>query len=336
MKSCINPISRKGIFLFVLCATSFTLFGQAYPRIEARFTNPAFDQETRNYTLDVELTSKDSPELLFGMNLRFFYDASLLEYVNTDQFAQGYGFLGTPPSPAIGNSQSGSGLFSFSQAAGYINGGVQIMDERFPLQIPTSTWVKAFRVVFYVPITVYNPEQFCPSVIFDLEADVSQGGFLPGSAGLVITVAETNRSTRFESAPTTSSAVPFNWNYDGTSGLPHGFIAPAECMSIAELVATEEQDKTDAKGYALFQNQPNPFNERTFIEFVLPYAQHATITFYDVDGSVKEEVKGFYESGRNKIELKQKVWMKETTHVYYRLQTDKYTSKSMSMSLIRA
>jgi len=131
MKSGINLISLKSIFLLTLCTVTFTLFGQSLPRIEARFSNPAFDHETRNYTLDVELNSKDSPELLFGMNLRFFYDASLLEYVKIDQFQQGYGFLGQAPVPTIGNPQSGAGLFSFNQAAGYINGGVQLLDDRF-------------------------------------------------------------------------------------------------------------------------------------------------------------------------------------------------------------
>jgi hypothetical protein len=336
MKSGKNPITLKGIVVLILCVASFSVFGQALPRIEARFANPQYDRETRTYFLDVELNAKTSPEMLFGMNLRFFYDASVMEFQKVDDFHQGYGLLGNAPVPAVGNEQSGQQLFGFNHAAAYVNGGVQLLDERFPLQISTTTWVKAFRLSFKVPVITLDPEHFCPSVIWDLEATEGAGGFLPGSAGLVITVAETNRATRYVSAPTIPSAVPFNWEYSAESGLPYGKVVSTECITIGDLTSTEEQDKTDAKGYALFQNQPNPFDGRTIIEFILPYAQHATLVLYDVDGKVKEEIEGDYETGRNQIELKQKSWMVESNVIYYRLHTDKYTSKTMTMSLVRA
>lgn len=336
MKSGKNPITVQGIIMLLLCVASFSVFGQALPRIEARFANPQFDRATRTYFLDVELNAKTSPEILFGMNLRFFYDASVMEFQKVDDFHQGYGILGAAPVAAVGNEQSGQQLFGFNHAAAYVNGGVQLLDERFPLQLTTTSWVKAFRLSFKVPMITLDPEHFCPSVIWDLEATEGAGGFLPGSAGLVITVAETNRATRYVSAPTVPSAVPFNWEYNAESGLPYGSVVSGECISIAELVATEEQDKTDAKGYALFQNQPNPFDGRTIIEFILPYAQHAKLVLYDVDGKVKEEIEGDYETGRNQIELKQKSWMVESNVIYYRLHTDKYTSKTMTMSLVRA
>jgi hypothetical protein len=336
MNSTINPISRKGSILFILFVAATTLFGQALPRIEARFANPRFDSQSRTYFLDVELSSKDGPEMLFGMNLRFFYDASLMEFQKVDDFHQGYGILGNAPKPIVGNAQSGNQLFAFSHAAAYINGAVQLLDDRFPMQIPSNGWVKAFRVSFKVPVTALHNQQFCPSVIWDLEAAQGAGGFLPGSAGLVITVVETNRASRFASEPAEASAVQFNWAYSTEGGLPHGKTISGDCIPLGPLVSTQEQDKTNAIGYAVSQNQPNPFETRTRIDFVLPYAQHATIVLFDVDGNIKETIEGEYQSGKNQIELNQKPWMVETSVIYYRLQTEKYTSKTFTMSLIRA
>ena len=335
MKSGTRTNTIKGMILLLLCVASSVVFGQAVSRVEARFANPRYDRDTRTYFLDVELNSKNSPEILFGMNLRFFYDASAMEFQKVDEFQKGYGILGNAPTPSVGNLQSGQQLFGFNHAAAYVNGGVQLLDERFPLQIPTTSWVKAFRLCFKVPAITLNKEHFCPSVIWDIEAKEGAGGFLPGSAGLVITVTENNRATRYVSSPTIPSATPFNWQYSVGDGLPFGTIVPGDCISIGDLVSTEEQDKSDAQSYTLFQNQPNPFDVSTIIRFSLPTAQHAKLVLFDVDGKVKEEIEGYYEAGMNQVELKRKSWMVESNVIYYRLQTDKHTSKSMTMSLVR-
>ena len=336
MKTRINPISVRCIAFLFFCASTIALTGQALPQIQARFANPSFDKETREYFVDVELNSKNSQENLFGMNLRFFYDPSYMEFQNVDQFQQGYGILGEVPKPFVGNANSGVQFFNFSHSLAYINGAVQLLDERFPLAITTTGWVKAFRLTFKVPVTVPNEDQFCPSVIWDLEANNSNGGFLPGSDGLVITVTENQRSTRFVSKPTIPFGTPFNWAYNSSPTMPFGDIVKNECISIAELTALEDFAKTDADGYALYQNEPNPFDGKTRIKFVLPYAQEASLIFYDVDGSIKEELKGFYEAGKNQVEIQQKAWMVESNVIYYRLKTDKYTSKTRTMTLVRA
>ncbi len=336
MKSTFNPKTFKGLFLLILCVTTVSLFGQSLPRIEARFSNPSYDRQSRTYFLDVELNSKDAPEILFGMNLRFFYDASLMQFQKVDQFHQGYGILGAQPKPTVGNNQSGAQLFGFSHGAAYINGAVQLQDERSPLQIPTNAWVKAFRVSFKVPVTILNKATFCPSVIWDLEANAGAGGFLPGSAGLVITIAETNRATRYVSGPTTTSAVQFNWAYATPGSLPHGKVVSSNCIPIGDVVYTDGQEKIDPTGYSLFQNQPNPFYETTRIDFILPSAQHGTIYLFDVDGDVKDVIEGDFVSGRNQVVLKQKPWMTETSVIYYQLKTGNFTSKTFTMSLVRA
>ena len=118
--------------------------------------------------------------------------------------------------------------------------------------------------------------------------------------------------------------------------MPHGKIVSTDCISIGDVVYTEDLDKTEPTGFKLFQNQPNPFAETTRIDFMLPAAQHGTLYFFDVDGVVKETIEGDFVRGRNQVELKQKAWMTETSVIYYKLQTDKFTSKTFSMSLVRA
>lgn len=326
----------KGAVLLFLMVSATIVFGQTLPRIEARFSNPRFERETRQYYLDVELRSKTAPELLFGMNVRFFYDASLMQFQKVDQLGQGYGILGSAPKAIVGTEQSGTQLFSFRQAAAYINGAVQLFDERYAMTIPVDGWAKVFRVSFKVPATAFNTAQFCPSVIWDLEATEGEGGFLPGSAGLVITVAETNRATRYVSAPTITSAVPFNWAYDQEAGMPYGEVVSETCVPLGILSTTEEQDKTEAKGITVFQNQPNPFDSKTRIEFTLPSAQHVTLILFDVDGAIKETVEGDFERGRNQFELQQKPWMNETSVIYYRVETNNFISKTFIMSMVRA
>lgn len=336
MKSALNQISLKNIVLAVLCITSLPLFGQTMPQIDIQFSNPTYDRASRTYTVDVELISMTEPEMLFAMNLRFFYDATLLQYKSIEQFHQGYGFLGEAPEAIVGTENSGSQLFNFDQAAGYINGTVILVSEPHPLHILTNTWTKAFSITFEVPVTTLDKENFCPSIIWDKEVDPVNGGFLPGSEGILISVVERDRASRFESVIAKTKGYPFNWEYHAESGMPHGNIVSVECISVEETTATEDPDKTHADGYELFQNTPNPFEGLTTIEFILPGAQNATMVFYDVDGVIKETIEGHYEKGRNHIVLKKKSWMIESGVIYYRLQTDKYTSRTISMTLIRA
>ena len=54
---------------------------------------------------------------------------------------------------------------------------------------------------------------------------------------------------------------------------------------------------TDSKGFALLQNQPNPFGDQTTIRFQLPAASEATLTIFDGKGRQVFKQTGFYEKG---------------------------------------
>jgi hypothetical protein len=56
-------------------------------------------------------------------------------------------------------------------------------------------------------------------------------------------------------------------------------------------------------GFALFQNQPNPFDKETIIQFHLPQAQSATLTVYDVTGKIVKCIQNEYEKGDNQIKI---------------------------------
>lgn len=336
MKTVFNQISLKNIALIVLSITSLSLFGQTVPQIDIQFANPSYDRVTRTYAVDVELKSMTEPEMLFGMNLRFFYDAARFQYKGIDQFHAGYGFLGEAPKAIVGAQSSGTALFDFENAAGYINGTVILVNESNPLHIMTNAWTKVFRVTFKVPVMTYDKASFCPSIIWDKEIDPANGGFLPGSEGVLISVIERDRASRIESIVATTKGSPFNWEYHAGGGAPYGKKVSTNCVPVEKSNLTENPEKTKVEGFELFQNTPNPFEGETTIAFTLPSAQNATLVLFDIDGAVKESIKGKYQQGMNKVVLKKKEWMVESGVIYYRLQTDAYTSQTIAMTLVRA
>ncbi|MGB4958475.1 MAG: T9SS type A sorting domain-containing protein [Saprospiraceae bacterium] len=59
----------------------------------------------------------------------------------------------------------------------------------------------------------------------------------------------------------------------------------------------------DKAGFELYQNEPNPFNERTNISFHLPEAGNATLKVFDVTGKVLYKNTGSFGKGQNSFTL---------------------------------
>ncbi len=320
--------------LFMVCAfisTSSLLSGQNMAQINVRFSNPHFDENTRKYFLDVELNSKNSKEFLFGMNVRFFYDATKLEFLGFDQFSSAYGTVGSAPRSTAASGQAGVQMFNLKESTVFVNGAIQLTDENTPLQIVPEKWTKVFRVSFKVPIILLEKSDFCPSVIWDAKGDMGRGGFLMGDDGLVITVLEDDPSTPEISAPTHVTGTFFNWEQSTTDGMPFGKPVPTYCVTIGETTSTQDINE---KGFALFQNEPNPFNRGTAIQFILPTAQHASFKFYDVTGKQLDEINGDYKEGRNILNLDKQPWMIDSKVIFYRMETDGFKSNTLKMVLI--
>ncbi len=232
---------KKTIYtLFVLIfALGYQAMAQL-PVVTVRFANPQFDCDTETYCLDVEFLS-DSPDVqVFGMNVRFFFDDDILEFLSMGEFAGGYGPVSpSPPSISIGSQNSGSTLFSMEGAAVFLNGAIQLVNQNAgPVYLSDTEWTKLFNICFKVkdPASLNNPE-FCPSVVWDLEEDPQNGGFLTGSNGVVITVVA---PSPLDSSPTTENVVHHNWSYSSTAGFPFGFGVQTNCISTVCEVLTPD------------------------------------------------------------------------------------------------
>ena len=285
------------VWAFVLIAR---LSAQAVPEVKLRFADPAFDPGTRTYTLDIQMTSKAGPEIFFGMNMRFFYDATRLEFRGLDAFAEGHGIAGDLRH-AVGTARSGVDLLGLTREAGFVNTAVEARDERYPMTLVPGVWTRLCRVVFTVPAWIQD-ETFCPSLIWDKQPFAELGG-ISGSDGVVVTLRAQDRGTRAESIRTVVESAPFNWRYHRTAGLPYGEPTADQCLSLEQPTSVTGPDRTEAEGYVLWQNKPNPFDGETVIEFILPAAQRASFSFYAADGTRLYIVEADYPAGRNTVTL---------------------------------
>jgi len=73
-------------------------------------------------------------------------------------------------------------------------------------------------------------------------------------------------------------------------------------------------------GFELYQNQPNPFVNRTFVGFFLPEAAEATLSVFDETGRVVYQQKGQFAKGENTIAL-DRALINTTGMLYYKLET---------------
>ena len=202
------------------------------PVITVRLSNPQFSCATMNYVVDVEFQSNTSGQELFGMNVRFYYDDVVLEWVNFTNFVAGSGYGVAPPNPPImGYSETlGPAYFNFGGGSDYIGGAIQLNNESAPpVIISTSGWTKIFSITFHVDDPNANVNNFCPSIVWDLKANPANGGFL-GGEGVLMTVANPNGG----SLPSSEQVVQYNWVYTGNGNTPpFGQPSQITCSSIA-------------------------------------------------------------------------------------------------------
>jgi hypothetical protein len=77
--------------------------------------------------------------------------------------------------------------------------------------------------------------------------------------------------------------------------------------------------------FALFQNEPNPFDNVTTISFQLAEAGAATLTVFDVTGKTVSILRGDYAKGLNSINVT-KADLKATGVLYYQLESGAFTA----------
>lgn len=223
--------SQKFLFplFLILILSGFIATAQPpqIPVVSVRFANPSFDCPTATYCVDVEFKSDIDNQEVYGMNVRFFYDDAILEFLSMGDFAPGYTSLGFPQ---IMTGGPGSGTdYGLSGPLEWVNGTLQLVSYDTIIYLSTTKWTKLFNVCFHVddPNSI-KIQNFCPSIIWDLQANTSLGGFLPGDNGVVITVVDPTGEQ--DSAPTTENVIQFNWQYGGTGGTI-GSRVSTDCIS---------------------------------------------------------------------------------------------------------
>lgn len=198
------------------------------PNITVRLANPTFNCTTQEYCVDVQFQSDIANKELFGMNVRFFYDDVVLELINFRDYQGGYGPVAPNPPTITYSATGGPALFNFGGGSDYVNGAIQKTNASAPpIYISTTSWTKLYQICFSVDDPNANVNNFCPAIVWDLEADPANGGFPPGSAGVVMTVVNGSNS-----APAFEHVEQYNWEYSGNGTPPYGMPVPITCSSI--------------------------------------------------------------------------------------------------------
>jgi hypothetical protein len=214
---------KKKIFLPLLFSlvllSGFQATAQpALPEVSVRFANPQYDCDSQKYCLDVEFLANTQNQWLFGINVRFFYDDNVLEYLYMGDFQAGYDSPSLPQIETYSDPES-IAFFGFGGPVEWFNGYVQLEDSIPTFLSTTDTaWTKLFNVCFHVddPNSI-GISSFCPSIVWDLQEDPPEngigGGYNEGDDGVAITVVTTYPN----SAPTTEIVEQFNWMYAATN-----------------------------------------------------------------------------------------------------------------------
>lgn len=210
--------SQKFLFplLLILILSGFIATAQTQiPVVSVRFANPHYECPTGPYCVDVEFMSDIEGQQVYGMNVRFFYDDDILEFLSMGDYMTGYT---SPDPPQIMTGQPGSGApYGITGPLEWFNGTFQLVSFDTAVYLSTTQWTKLFNVCFQIddPNSI-GIDLFCPSIIWDLQENPDLGGYLPGDDGVVITVVDPTFLQ--DSSPTTENVVQFNWQYGGAGG----------------------------------------------------------------------------------------------------------------------
>ena len=222
----------KMILSFGICIlflSTYTSVISQVPLITVRLANPVYDGSGQ-YCLDVEFRSNLPNQQLFGMNVRFFYPDQMLEFVGFSDFQGGYLPVFPDPPDIITSGPAGPALFNFIGAAEFVNGAIQLVNQNSAITLDTANWTKIFKICFQVDDPGLNEESFCPPIVWDLEQNPADGGYLSGDDGVVITVVDPDPT--IESTAAFRNVVQFNWMYTGSGSPPYGVPTSDHCISI--------------------------------------------------------------------------------------------------------
>src|SRR5690606_9982934 len=114
-----------------------------------------------------------------------------------------------------------------------------------------------------------------------------------------------------------------------------GDIAQAEAYTFDQETVypvLETRDVQTGQGFALYQNEPNPWSGSTLIRFELPEAGKARLTLFDLTGSIVLVVEREFSAGENTIEITEGD-VPATGILYYRLESGSYAAAKKMLRL---
>jgi hypothetical protein len=133
----------------------------------------------------------------------------------------------------------------------------------------------------------------------------------------------------------TSSDVLFTLNFEAVSaGQLSNMLTLNSKVTEAEAYNTSSDIKDlkltfrgseDGAAFALYQNEPNPFEDVTMIGYDLPVATDVTLSIFDITGKVILTVEQKSVKGYNTIQVSSKD-IPSVGVLYYRLDADEYTA----------
>ena len=82
----------------------------------------------------------------------------------------------------------------------------------------------------------------------------------------------------------------------------------------------------------LYQNQPNPFSEKTTIDFELSEAGQVSLSVYDLAGKQVFQNNAFYNKGRHSVQLDKQLSFSSGV-MYYKLETGTFSETRKMVKL---
>jgi len=285
--------------LFLVVAWILGLGAQDAAGARVRFAEPAMDPMSGLYSVQVEASGERG--VLLGMNLRFFFDASILQFRRMDRLAQGYGLVREAPAVHVGSSGSGPELFGFRGHAAYFNGSFELKDEAFRIELRPGTWVPVCRLEFAPVKDEYRDKDFCPPLVWDLLTD---GTGLLGGEGLVIAIRPMDGGEARVLAGRAIRAASANWQPARTADGPWGLTASNMCLNINPKESLLASAPDQEERLVVLPNEPNPWSDRTALRFLLGVDSDVSVRLFTPDGKLVFRTTGSYPAGMNRLEIR--------------------------------
>ncbi len=246
--------------------------------------------------------------------------------VNLDAEALNQDFIAAKIGDVSGNAIANSLIAAGTRSAGTLN-----------LEISDAA-VAAGNTVS-VAVTAAN---FSEIAAYQFTMDVAGLEFTGVEAGAINVTADnfaaldvnTVTTAWFNAEAVSTSDVLFTMNFTATAdvNLSEALAVSSRVTQAAAYNANAEKldinvayNGVAASEFALYQNEPNPFDQTTTVAFELAQAGAATLTVFDVTGKTVSVVKGDFNKGYNTITL-DKSDLNASGVLYYQLESGSFTA----------